>query len=336
MRRKEGLIVLTPPIYEPVEGELTKVENRIKGIANVSGELSHLLDYVLGSSGKRIRPLMVLLGGRLYDYDPEKLIPAALATELLHTATLVHDDVVDKSYLRRGKPTINQRFGNDAALILGDYILAAAGYEVATISSRGISKARGRSAVRYRTRAVMDICQSELEETLNAFSIHQNRRTYYRQIRGKTASLFAAAIRIGATLGNAPHSHISALENYGLNLGMGFQVVDDILDFTSDEKKLGKPPAQDLRQGKVTLPVLVLGEQKKAHLLLREAFATRDEEKLRQIFALAHDEFIIRKCYEIALRFCLKAKESLPPLSPSPALRSLKELADCVALPRTD
>jgi heptaprenyl diphosphate synthase len=328
--------VLTPSIYEPVEEELARVEEGIRRIADVPGELSHLLDYVLGSSGKRIRPLMVLLGGRLYDYDPERLIPAALATELLHTATLVHDDVVDKSYLRRGKPTVNQRFGNDTALILGDYILAAAGYSIATISSRGISKARERSAVRYLTRAVMDICQSELEETLNAFSVHQSRRTYYRQIRGKTASLFAAAIRIGATLGNAPRSHILALENYGLNLGMGFQIVDDILDFTSDERNLGKPPAQDLRQGKVTLPVLVLGERKKAHFLLREAFATKDEEKLRQIFALAHDESIIKKCYEIALRFCLKAKESLPSLSPSPALRSLKELADCVAHPRTD
>ncbi len=333
MRRKEGLIVFTPSIYEPVEEELARVEEGIRRTADVSGELSHLLDYVLGSSGKRIRPLMVLLGGRLYDYDPERLIPAALATELLHTATLVHDDVVDKSYLRRGKPTVNQRFRNDTALILGDYILAAAGYSIATISSRGISKARERSAVRYLTRAAMDICQSELEETLNAFSVHQNRRTYYRQIRGKTASLFAAAIRIGATLGNAPRSHISALENYGLNLGMGFQIVDDILDFTSDEKKLGKPPAQDLRQGKVTLPVLVLVERKKAHLLLREAFATKDEEKLKQIFALAHDESIIKKCYEIALRFCLKAKESLPSLPPSPALRSLKELADCVAHP---
>ena len=327
--------MLPPSIYEPVKEELTEVENRIKGIANVSGELSHLLDYVLSSSGKRIRPLVVLLGGRLYDYNPQRLIPAALAAELLHTATLVHDDVVDKSYLRRGKPTVNQRFGDDTALILGDYILAAAGYSVATINLKGISRARGRSAVHF-TQAVMNISQSELEETLNAFNIHQNRRTYYRQIRGKTASLFAAAIRIGATLGNAPHKDILSLEKYGLCLGMGFQIVDDILDFTSDEKHLGKPPGQDLRQGKVTLPVLVLLERKKAHSLLKEAFATKDEQKLRQIFGMVRDESIIKECYQIASRLCLQAKESLPSLSPSSTLRSLRELADYVAHPQRD
>jgi heptaprenyl diphosphate synthase len=328
--------VLPPSIYEPVKEELTEVENRIKGIASVSGELSHLLDYVLSSSGKRIRPLVVLLGGRLYDYNPQRLIPAALAAELLHTATLVHDDVVDKSYLRRGKPTVNQRFGDDTALILGDYILAAATYSMTATRSGGVSRARGRNVVRYLTQAVMNISQSELEETLNAFNIHQNRRTYYRQIKGKTASLFAAAIRIGATLGNAPRKDILGLEKYGLCLGMGFQIVDDILDFTSDEKNLGKPPGQDLRQGKVTLPVLVLLERKKAHSLLKEAFTTKDEQKLRQIFGMVHDESIIKECYQIASRLCFQAKESLPSLPPSSTLRSLRELADYVAHPRRD
>jgi geranylgeranyl pyrophosphate synthase len=239
-------------VFGTMRADLDRVNARVAQAAEVNYPVvAHLLSDIVQAGGKRLRPLLLLLAARAYDYEAnlDALITAAAGVELLHTASLIHDDTVDRAALRRGKPTLNSQLSSGAVILIGDYLFAqSAMLAAATNSTRVVS---------VFASTLGDICDGQLMEIFDAQRLDQTREEYERRIYGKTAALFAGAAEMGAILGRAPESHIAALRRYGADLGTAFQVVDDILDLTGGTQDLGKPAGNDLRQGTVTLPTII-------------------------------------------------------------------------------
>ncbi len=236
-------------ILDLVQDDLTRVEQKMRAMGGEAyGPLADAFLHLLGSGGKRLRPALALVAYRLF-YGPasEKTIALASAVETLHNATLVHDDLIDGALLRRGSTTLNALWGRGATVLAGDYLFArSAGFAAETENVR---------VVQLFAETLRIICDGELRQLFSTGQWRQPVETYYRRIFAKTASLFAAATRSAAILALAPADMEQALYDYGYHLGMAFQIVDDILDFTGDEAVLGKPVGSDLRQGIITLPL---------------------------------------------------------------------------------
>jgi geranylgeranyl pyrophosphate synthase len=204
---------------------------------------------LFGSGGKRLRPALVLLCAHLGDYQFERVAPAAIAVELTHAATLVHDDVIDRSGTRRGRPTAAATVGPEAAILVGDHYFARAYLE----SSRtGLAEVVSELAA-----AVMRVCAAELEQQAALRDYHPSTESYMARIEGKTAALLAACCRIGGLLGGLESPDREALGRYGLGLGLAFQIADDVLDYTGEEAEIGKPVGHDLLEGSATLPLML-------------------------------------------------------------------------------
>ncbi len=258
-------------IYAPVEEDLLKVEERLRSVSDVNfTQLSELLDYSLRSSGKRVRPALTLLSGKFYDYNLNYLLPMAVAVEIMHTATLVHDDTIDKSLVRRGRPTVNKLWGEEKAVLLGDYLFAEAG--ALTASTQNLR------AIRLFAETLKTISGGELNQAFNAFNLEQNRSQYFQRVAKKTASLFRLSTESGAALSQAPEESIQILIEYAYNLGIAFQIVDDVLDFIGTEEELGKPIGSDLAQGTLTLPSILLLEHYPEDNPVKRLFSNREEQ----------------------------------------------------------
>ncbi len=206
-----------------------------------------MLGSLVASGGKRIRPALTIFSSRFHPADPHKVQTLAVAVELVHAATLIHDDLIDKSAVRRGTPTINSRWSTAATVLAGDFLLARAADVAASIENFQL--------MRIFAQTLMRICLGEIRQDFGGKHWPPDQDAYYEHIDSKTATLFSACTEGGAVLSAAPENEIAALRDYGHNLGMAFQITDDILDFTADEAKLGKPVGSDLRQGTYTLPV---------------------------------------------------------------------------------
>jgi geranylgeranyl pyrophosphate synthase len=238
-----------------VQDGLTAVERTLAETAQPDHPLlGPLLSMVLPGSGKRLRPALALLVGRAGSADREAMLNMAVGVELLHAASLVHDDVVDESDLRRGSQTLFTRVGNALAVLVGDYLFAQSATRcVATGDIRVIG---------LFAETLASMCQGQIEEASrgNEPYLTVTREAYYQTIWGKTASLFVLACEGSAILAGFSEIQIAAMRRYGDRLGLAFQVADDILDFVGDEAQLGKPIGSDLRQGTITLPVICLRE----------------------------------------------------------------------------
>jgi geranylgeranyl pyrophosphate synthase len=243
---------------EPLAADLERVERKMRELVHPEyPQLAAVLDTLLGSGGKRLRPALALLAGRFYPTDEEKLVSLAASVEMLHTATLVHDDLIDGALLRRGTTTLNARWNAGATVLTGDYLFA-----------RAASLAAATGDVRVMdifANTLMVICSGELRQIFDRHELPSldgekewkaALARYDQRIHAKTASLFAAATEAASVLGGAPEAEVAALREYGQLLGTGFQIIDDVLDFEGDEDVLGKPVGSDLREGIVTLPVL--------------------------------------------------------------------------------
>lgn len=242
--------IRTRGVFAAMRPELDRVEARLEQAAAI--EFPAVSELVLGlvrAGGKRIRPLVLLLAGRAFESDPDMLVTAGAGVELLHTASLVHDDTVDRASLRRGRPTLNSVLSSGAVILLGDYLFAqSAMLAAATNSPRVVS---------IFASTLADICDGQLREMFVAHRLDQTREEYARRIFGKTASLFAGAAEMGAIIGRAPEPDVQVLRQYGTDIGMAFQIVDDVLDLREGEQQLGKPAGHDLTQGTVTLPTII-------------------------------------------------------------------------------
>lgn len=304
-------------IYEPIQKEMLQVEKKLNQvIGDAPLEMSEQLGHVL-KGGKLIRPALTLLAGKFYQRNLDSLTNVATAVELLHTATLLHDDVIDNSHFRRGKQTINSLWGDHNAVLLGDYVFAASAHMTAETNNI--------RAMKLHAQTLMIICRGEITESLNPFN--QSREHYFQRIGDKTASLFSAATEFGAILSGAPEEAIQSLKEYGYNLGMSFQIVDDNLDFIGQREIMGKPVTSDLSQGILTLPTILILERPE-NRDVREILERDKEKGIELVMERVHDTGVIDECYNIAQTFCSQARLALEQLPSNPISILLASLTD--------
>jgi geranylgeranyl pyrophosphate synthase len=245
-------VLATIAVFDLVKDDLQRVETRLHDVplrADADlGLVTEAIGHLLDAGGKRIRPALTLLTGRLYPSDSEKIVSMAAAVEMLHTATLVHDDVVDGSMLRRGSPTLNANWSPGATILTGDYMFARAADLAAQTGNVRV--------MQIFARTLMTIVSGELRQLFGDATHRQTREDYFKRIYAKTASMFELATEAAGVLIGAAEAEIVALRQYGHDLGIAFQIMDDVLDFIGDASQVGKPVASDLRQGIVTLPVI--------------------------------------------------------------------------------
>ena len=283
-------------IYQSVREDLVEVKNKLRSIGQVEVPwLSEQLSYILKETGKGIRPALTLLSGKLYHYDLTYLLPMAVSVELMHTATLVHDDAIDKASMRRGQATINSIWGDEIAILMGDYLFAKAGEFVADTQTPQV--------IKLFSQTLGTISSGEISQFRTAFVLNQDREHYLHRIYGKTASLFSLSTQSGAILGRAPEEPVAIMKEYGDNLGMAFQIVDDILDFTSTATAMGKPVGSDLLQGTLTLPALMLLERYPKDNPVAKLFETRDKTHVNRAIEMVLNSSIIDDCYEVATQY---------------------------------
>jgi geranylgeranyl pyrophosphate synthase len=240
-------------VLATMRADLVEVEQRLRREVDVDYPfVGEILEGLLSAGGKRLRPLVLLLAARPFVYNLDRLVPAAAGVELLHTASLIHDDTVDHAEVRRGKPTLNSLVSTETVILFGDYIFARAAMLAAATSNPRV--------VGVFASTLGDICDGELREIFTARELKQSMDDYKRRIYGKTAALFAGSAEMGAILGDATEDEIASMRRYGKNVGMAFQIVDDVLDLRESTSQIGKPAGLDLRQGTVTLPTMLYFE----------------------------------------------------------------------------
>lgn len=208
---------------------------------------------LFAAGGKRIRPALVLLAARCGRYELDHLIPAAVSVELTHAATLVHDDVIDRAPVRRGRPTVAALLGNEPAIVVGDFYFAKAYEQAASTASTEV--------VAILARTVMNICAGEVRQQGIRYRYHTDVEEYMLRIEAKTATLLAACCDIGALMGGLDVAQRTALRSYGRLLGLAFQIADDVLDYEGSEDEIGKPIGQDIADGFATLPLMLAMEE---------------------------------------------------------------------------
>ena len=233
---------------------------------------------LFAAGGKRVRPALVLLSARCGTYDLDRLIPAAMAVELTHAATLVHDDVIDRSAVRRGRPTVAASLGDEPAIVIGDFYFAKAYEHAARTDSTEV--------VGLLARAVMEICAGEVRQQAIRYQYSTGVDEYMQRIESKTATLLAASCDIGASLAGVSPELRSALHEYGRMLGLAFQIADDVLDYLGSEGEIGKPIGKDITEGFATLPLMVAMQDKSMAKQLKNVLQDGRELSAREASAV--------------------------------------------------
>jgi geranylgeranyl pyrophosphate synthase len=309
---------------------MEKVEQRLLRASEVEFPLLRVaVQGLLLAGGKRLRPAVAILSSQFYDAQVDRLVSAAAAIEMLHTATLVHDDVIDRANTRRGHPTLNSRLSGEATVLTGDYMFAVAASLAAETDSVPV--------VRIFSQALMTICNGELRQLLADRSWPPTREGYDKRIYSKTASLFATSAQAGAVLSAAAPERVQQIRAYGNNLGIAFQIVDDVLDYTGDPSELGKPIGSDLRQGIVTLPALLYMDRagdSAAETLVRRAAEGESGAVEKAVSAIVASGAVDLALAE-ATKFAHKAQDALEGLPGGQSRDILSQLADYVVARRT-
>jgi geranylgeranyl pyrophosphate synthase len=313
-------------IFAMVRDDLGRVDEKVRAAAQVDYPLlAAVVNDIIGAGGKRMRPSLMLLIARALDHEPDGVITAAAASELLHIAGLVHDDLIDKAQTRRGAPTLNSLFDSGTVILIGDYLFAQAARTAAETGNTRVMSIFGR--------ILAEMTDGQLREIFKAHDADQTVEDYERRIYGKTASLFAGSAEIAAVLSEAPEEQIAAVREYAAALGIAFQIVDDVLDIRETSETLGKPAGSDLRQGTVTLPMLYFignGHDPASIALVRRAIAGEGVSEGEYDAALAElrGADVLRKSLDEAIRHVERAKAALLALPPSEARDTLMALAD--------
>jgi len=236
-------------LFEEVSGDLAEVEAGLRQFAlSQERTLTGIGTHLLRAGGKRLRPALFLLSAKTQAYNPERLLPVAAALELIHMASLVHDDVIDEATTRRGRKTANAKWGNLVSVLAGDFLFAQAFASISHIADRRIIGAL--------SQLVSNMCEGEITQFVNIFNPAQTEEEYLLRIQKKTADFLACACELGSYMANAGEVVIDGLKEYGYCIGMAFQITDDILDVVADDEELGKPVGNDLKQGIITLPII--------------------------------------------------------------------------------
>lgn len=319
--------VPTLHLFAAVEGDLPKVEAAIEAAVETrEGFVAEVSTHLLRGGGKRIRPALVLLCAKAGEYRLSRLIPVAAAVELIHMATLVHDDVVDAASTRRGVPTVNAKWNNGVSVLAGDYLFAKAFSLLAGVGDPRV--------VEIMADVVFAMSQGELQQMATAGDPDQTVDDYFDRIRKKTGYFIAESCRVGAVVARLPEETVQALYRFGLGIGTGFQIIDDVLDFTASAWELGKPAAADLRSGLITLPVIHAlaacspSERERLGGLLRQR--PIPEEGIALALEAVHRSGALEAAGRIATEQIQRAKAELECLRDSPVKATLHQVADFV------
>lgn len=311
-------------IFGTLKRDMDFIERQLyRSIEGDDELLSETSLHLLKAGGKRLRPIFVLLGGKFGNYDLDKLQHVAVPLELIHSASLVHDDVIDDAGTRRGKPTVKAKWDNKIAMYTGDYIYAKALMLATQLENPQLHQ--------ILAKAMVQMSVGEMEQIRDFFNTDQSVRHYLLRIRRKTALLIAISCQLGALASDATARVHSLLYRYGYNVGMAFQIRDDLLDLCGTEKSIGKPPGSDMRQGNITLPVIyALQEERLKAPLLREISSIReqgsDADASTAIGMILSSQGITR-AEQLADRFIGKAMDALDELPESKTRTHLKEIA---------
>jgi len=305
----------------PIEEYIKLVEERMRAQADghhpaVVAALQHLLS----SGGKRIRVVVTLLTGKMLGADQDKLITLAAAIESLHTATLVHDDLIDGAMIRRGIPTLNAQWSPAATVLTGDFIFAKAAKLAACTESVEVMK--------IFAETLATIVNGEVSQLFSSKWL-ANREDYYRRIFAKTASLFEASTTTAAILSNVNKNTLAKLKTFGYEIGMAFQIIDDILDFTSEQTTMGKPVASDLRQGIITLPVLYYLENNPEDRDMKNILESNfcDENCLSRLLSSIRESGAIEMALQEAHQAIKRGLDALVTLPENQERKALEDLA---------
>jgi octaprenyl-diphosphate synthase len=314
-------------IFEPIRADLDRVEQEFaRHIQSRVALIPEMGKYIQKSGGKRVRPAVLLMAARLSGYTGDKAVLNASVVEFIHTATLVHDDIIDGADVRRGRLAVHSRWGNDITVLLGDYLY---------IKSMGMALTQDSlEIVRLLCDVTLRMIEGELYQLTKTGDVDITEDEHFEIIRRKTAYLFGGCAQIGGVLGKIGKEREQALREFGFNLGIAFQLVDDLLDYTADETALGKPVGGDLREGKVTLPIIYLLQRggEEADRLIRTVVTDRavSKEQWRDIVQLLREHGTPDLAYAKALEYATRAKSVLDVFPPSREKEALMALADYV------
>lgn len=304
------------PEMEIVERELDSVLLKSEGAVNT------MCSHILKAGGKRIRPLLVLYSGMIFSPASMELAKAAAAAELIHMASLVHDDIIDNSDLRRKKPSVNKLWGRHFAVLSGDYLFARA---FGILSGNRLIR-----SMDYMVEAIENMCKGEILQAGNRFNLEISLDTYYEIITSKTAIFLKNCCKSGAAISGAVGEQVDAAGEFGLDLGLAFQIIDDVLDFCGDGAVMGKPVGEDLRQGIITMPIILLLMAEESSAGIRNAILEKEpeDEFIRRISGMMNKSGIIEKSFEIAAGHIEAARRHLCVLPESPYTECLYKLTD--------
>jgi geranylgeranyl pyrophosphate synthase len=326
---------MTIPLLEPLAADLELVEQKLREPVHLDyPQLTAVLHSLLDSGGKRLRPGLALSAGRFFVVDRDKLVSLAASVEMLHTATLVHDDLIDGALIRRGSTTVNARWNTGATVLTGDYLFARAAALAAETDHVRV--------MAIFSNTLMTICSGELRQIFDRHDLPRldseaaweaALARYDERIHAKTASLFAAATESAAVLGGASPAEEVALRDYGLFLGMGFQIIDDLLDFQGNQELLGKPVGSDLREGIVTLPVLHYlrshpGDEELAAVVRGDGDEAVNAQSVYKVITAIRESGAMELAMQRARDFIVRSQAALTALPAGEARDTLHALAE--------
>mgnify|MGYP000554252610 FL=1 len=312
-------------IHSLMKSDMEKTDNilidRLNSNVDLINQMSH---YIIASGGKRTRPLLLLLCARPTNYGGTEHHAMAVVIELIHTATLLHDDVVDESTTRRNQDTANELWGNAASVLVGDFLYSRA-FEI-------LVEPNSMSIMRILSKATNQIAEGEVLQLLNIRNANVSQTKYFNVIEQKTARLFEAACKIGALLSDSSEKTINSLGDFGLHLGIAFQIIDDALDYESNSTTMGKEVGDDLSEGKITLPMIYALEKTSGseNKILRDAIKTSDAsniDKIINILCSVNAFEFTRKIAENESQKALKSLKNIPDSEYRSALKLLCELS---------
>jgi geranylgeranyl pyrophosphate synthase len=314
-------------LFAAIEPDLEIVDREFQQRASSGLDIMNAAAaHATSSPGKRLRTALTLLSGRLFSYNFDKLLPLSVAFEMTHLATLVHDDIIDRAATRRGIPTVNARYGDQVAILLGDYLFAKTAGLIADVEDFRID--------RLFSDTVATVSEGAIIELRTARRMDVSVEHYLERVNRKTACLIGACCKGGAIVGGGSDAQIALVHEYGLNLGIAFQIIDDVLDYTGSEQSIGKPAGNDIRQGLVTLPLIFAlqnehnGRLDQVHHLLHAETPT--DEDVAAVVRWVSGTLAIDESLTLARQYAARAKALLTELNDSDDRQVLIELMDCV------
>jgi len=314
-------------LYKPVKHELADVEKHLRTLFHTDDAfVEQSIPQILRAGGKRLRPALLLMSAKICNYSGEQSIQLATAIELIHTASLIHDDVIDNDTLRRGIPTINSKLGDTVSVILGDYLYSMVFKILADIGNIEV--------IRCVASTTSQMARGDLCQLQHQYNMELSEEKYLTINADKTASLMSCACRIGALCGTNLNGEVETLTRYGRNLGMAFQIADDLLDFIAEEKILGKPLGSDIREGKITLPLICVmreGDKKDKDWIESLSKSKQiDKPTLSRIKDIINHYNGIEYSFKKAEEYGNACKEDLKSLEASETQNALMQFADYV------